>query len=729
MNEERVGLLKRNMAKSEFHSATEAVRNRVEPLLNRKYAINGNEKGNWGHYYYCAHDGARLLFDWDSPNLHRCPACGCTYTGDPYDGAWVSLANQRLGEGIMLCGLLSAGLGERRYSTFAADALTAYAKYYPGYRTHGKIPYNGPGKLFAQTLDEAHWLIDLCQGYQLLEKTMSAFNQRYIEEGLFRPAARFLIEHKEKQLHNHAVLITSAISLIGLILRDEKILHAGLDGDYGLLDQLERGTLPEGFWYEGAFAYHFYCLYPILQFALAAEGTPWDIRYHAKLKRMFDFPLRFILPDGTFPSINDTSSAVSIQTCARYYEIALNWYGDEQFQELLQLAYGLAPWPGNLADRESFVPAVRSSIDALWCGLPLQRGESSIEAGNRNAEHTSDEGGAGAIRKQLKKSSSSGTDGLTKLVNSKGWYLLVKHSPFGGEHDHMDRLGISFGCGHKPLVVDPGTTAYSVPAHYDWFKHTYSHNTVGLNGKDQPPADGRRVKFHSESWGCWIESAVDWQTDDYRMRDFIELPADMCPWDDTTYAQAEFRRINAMGEDWMLDVVKVKVPVERSIDLLNHVSGELPASGNWRVFQGELCELGSHLFHDARIRQQGNIEYFNWVMKGSGGTLKQASWCSQPAELLTVKTPDNPPNAYRQSLIQRTKCEGEVVFVNAFCYQPSTISDILPDARLKMAVYHKETLDCHVQLTGEDFAYSFGLEWKDGSQGASVTASSRNMTY
>lgn len=725
MNEERVSLLKSNMANSEFHSATEALQLRVEPLVQGKYAINGNEIGNWGHYYYCAHDGAKLQFDWDSPNLHRCPSCGGSYMGEPYDGAWVSLANQRMGEGIMLCGLLGAGLAERRYSLFATDALTAYAKYYPGYRIHGNIPYNGPGKLFEQTLDEAHWLIDLCLGFRLLEETMTASDQRYIKDGLFRPAARFLIDYKENQLHNHAVLITSAISLIGLILRDEKILYAGLEGDYGLLDQLERGTLPEGFWYEGAFAYHFYGLYPILQFALAAEGTPWDIRYHPKLRRMFDFPLQFILPDGTFPSINDTSSVVSIQTCARYYEIALNWYGDKQFRELLQLAYGLASWPGNLGDGETFVPAERSSIDALWCGLPLQSSESSDTARNQKAGHTSDEGSEKAIRNQITKSFSSGTDGLTKLVNSKGWYLLVKHSPFGGEHDHMDRLGISFGCGHKPLVIDPGTTAYSVPAHYDWFKHTYSHNTVGLNGKDQPPADGRRVKFHLESWGCWTESAVDWHTGDYRMRNLIDLPAEMCPWDDTTYAHAEIRRINALGENWMLDVVKVKVQAERSIDLVYHVSGELPASGNWREYQGELCELGGHLFHDVRSRSQGNIEYFDWMIKGNGGTLKQASWCSHPAVLLTAKTPDNPPSECRQTLIQRTQCAGEVLFVNAFCYQPSATSGTLPDARLQMAVYHKENLGCLVELAGEVFAYNFGLEWREGCQGASVTATSR----
>lgn len=697
-----------------------ALRLRVEPLLQGKYAISGGEVGDWGHYYYCAHDGARLQFDWDSPKLHRCSACGRSFASEPYDGAWISLANQRMGEGIMLCGLLGAGLAERRYSAFASTALTAYAKHYSDYRTHGSIPYNGPGKLFAQTLDEAHWLIDLCLGYLLVEENMTAADQRYIQEGLFRPAARFLIDHKEKQLHNHAVLITSAISLIGLILHDEQVLQAGLDGEYGLLDQLERGTLPEGFWYEGAFAYHFYGLYPILQFALAAEGTPWDIRYHSKLKRMFDFPLRFILPDGTFPSINDTSSAVSIQTCARYYEIALNWYGDEHFRELLRLAYGLASWPDCQAEGEVFVPAQRSSIDALWCGLPLQRGNDANEAGNRK-EHAHE--GGGIVRERITEASSSETDGLTKLVNARGWHLLVKHSPFGGEHDHMDRLGISFGCGSKPLVIDPGTTAYSVPAHYDWFKHTYSHNTVGLDGKDQPPADGRRVQFHRENWGCWVESAVDWHTGDYRMRKLIDLPTEMCPWDDAAYAHAEIRRISAMGDDWMLDVVKVDVPAEREIDLMYHVSGELSPSGSWREYQGRICELGSHIFHNARSKPQGDLEHFIWMLEGSGGsgTLLQANWCSHSAELLAMLTPDNPPNGFRQTLIQRTRLAGEVVFVNAFCYQPFAQSDTAPrSSRLRMAVHPHETSGCRIELTGENFECSFELDWRNGGQGASM---------
>ncbi len=644
MNSIRLNVLKRNALHPMFQAAMEALKGKVIRALLMEYKITGDECGDWGHYYYCHHDGAKLQFEWDSPTLHLCPVCSKEWRGNTFDGAWTSLAHNQIGENLKILGLIGAIEDETLYGERVVSTLLDYAKYYEQYQIHGDIPYNGPGKLFAQTLDESHWIIDICLAYQLVQHQMSEENKRCIHDGLFRPCSRFLIEHKELQFHNHAVLITSAIAMLGYVLEDPSIQLRGLEGEYGLFDQIERGVLTDGFWYEGAFSYHYYGFYPILQYGLLVEGTEWDIRSHPTIKRMFDFPLRFILPDGKFPSINDTSVQSSIQSYAHFYEIAFDWYGDKQYSELLQLAYGGYDTPSR-----------RISLDALLFGqAPL----------NKDEEWKEDQS---SLMKMMAHSYSSEFGGLTKLVNSKGWHLLVKHSPFGGEHDHMDRLGLSFGCRSEPIMIDPGTTAYGVPAHYAWFKHTYSHNTICINGEDQPPTDGRRLQFQNEDWGTWVESAVDWTEDHYLMKNKIILPSELCPWNEQSYDQVKVRRINALTEHIMLDIVKVTVPEEEQVDLLYHVNGQLIEGQEWHPSSDRLSALSQDLFHDTKCKKSDGYERFVW--KVGAGILQQVGWCSQPATFLTARTPSNPLNSFRQTMIHRVQHSKEIIFIHVFSYE------------------------------------------------------------
>ena len=95
--------------------------------------------------------------------------------------------------------------------------MLVYASYYKDYEVHGDIPYNGPGKAGAQTLDEANFLRSFALTYDLLESCMSTQEKEKIRDGLLLPGAEFLMEHRHMQLHNHEVIINSAIAIIGLI--------------------------------------------------------------------------------------------------------------------------------------------------------------------------------------------------------------------------------------------------------------------------------------------------------------------------------------------------------------------------------------------------------------------------------------------------------------------------------------------------------------------------------
>ncbi len=662
MNREQThtGLLERacvNARLPEFAPALERLRGKAGEAFAVRFRMSAGDRGEWGHYYHCREDAARLAFDWSRPQEHRCTVCGRVYTGQCYDACWIGLAHHSLGIGafhMALCGRLD---GREDYIRRVRDILLDYARYYAGWEIHGDIPYNGPGKLFAQTLDEAHWILELGLAFQMVRSSFEAGEEEAIRRGLLQPCAEFLIARKEAQIHNHAVLITSAISLLGFLLGDEELHRAGLEGEYGLLDQLRRGVLEDGLWYEGVVNYHFYALHPILQYGWAVENTPWAVRGLEPIRRMLDFPLRFIQPDGSFLRRHDATSKANIGTYAPYYELGLSWFGDARYRAYLQTAYGrMGAGPG--LSLPGYRPVERDSVFALCFGMNLA--EEAGEAGEAMEE----------LRLLVEQPQSSAGSGLTRLPGAAGLHLTVKHGPFGGEHDHMDQLNISLSACGIPLLEDAGTVPYAMPLHYGWFKHTFSHNTVAVNGMDQPPADGRRLGFGLETWGSWVCAAVDWKREDYLFKDRIVLPAELRPWHEPSYQGVELARTCLVRDNWVVDAVRVLLPDPRQADFLLHVDGMLEGDPDLLGGPTEegFCRLDPVLFRDPRrlCLERGAARPLVWA--ADRGMLTQYGWCSRPSALLSAITPGNPAGRNRHTLVRRVEGEGVTVFLHFFHY-------------------------------------------------------------
>mgnify|MGYP000538520475 CR=1 FL=1 len=83
----------------------------------------------------------------------------------------------------------------------AIEMMLAYASYYKDYEVHGDIPYNGPGKAGAQTLDEANFLRSFALTYDLLESCMSTsgVRKKFVTDFCL-PGAEFLMEHRHMQV-------------------------------------------------------------------------------------------------------------------------------------------------------------------------------------------------------------------------------------------------------------------------------------------------------------------------------------------------------------------------------------------------------------------------------------------------------------------------------------------------------------------------------------------------
>lgn len=498
-----------------------------EPILVPKTGI-----GNWSLYYYCPKCSVKLEFNRHDPTRHHCPSCKRYLTGNPYDQSWWWIVSMRNSHAVFRMGLLYQIDRDQAYAEKAIAIMLEYAKYYKDYEVHGDIPYNGPGKVGAQTLDEANFQRDMAMAYDLLEEAMTEEESRTIREGLLIPAAGFLMEHRHMQLHNHEVIINSAIAIIGLICGLEDFVEAAVYGTYGLLYQLEHGMQDNHMWFEGAFGYHFYALTSFFAYEKFALHTPHSHIHHPNYKAMMELLAEYLEPGFRVPMLNDTNYG---HTSSTYYlyEFAYRELGGEKLLYVLKQLY-----KNEARDNaEAFIYGVDELPECSW------------EISGNHVDHGC---------------------GNTIIRGMDGRYLLFKHDRYGGEHDHYDRLDISYLAYGKRISPDIGTTGYGALMHYDYYKNTATHNTVNIGGANQAPVNACLTRYEEKDGVIYMDAAADW-TAPYQMPDSFTI----VQWKEENYRSVRMERKLAWTDRYFADVFVVTgADPSLPVDWVMHVSGE-----------------------------------------------------------------------------------------------------------------------------------------------------------
>ncbi|MFM1316772.1 heparinase II/III family protein [Yersinia enterocolitica] len=490
----------------------------------------------WNHYYYCPDHGVKLVWDRYSPTQHRCPIDSHLFNGEPYDGAWWRALNGLNAKACNQLGLLWQLTGEIRYFEKVRDILIDYARYYPDYEVHGSIPYNGPGKANAQTLCEANCLLDFALGYDFIAEALSQEQRDCIAGRLLREGADFLMQHRTRQLHNHEVKISSAIAVIGLILEDELYVEFAVNAEYGLRYQLEHGLFNEGFWFEGSVHYHFYALQGFWSFEKLAAGSRYSLLALPYYRDMLSFPLKLLMPDGTFPRINDCTAGQEQLTHAHLYEFAFKIYGNDEYAAALHHIYRQEP---------------RLNLDALLYGVE-ELPPPMIDVIPTDTLHAPD-------------------CGLTILRQPQsGRALLVKHGPYEGEHDHYDRLNLILFEQGQEVLPDLGTTGYGAQLHYGYYKNSATHNTLSINQKNQPPAVPVIHHWHQSANFSWLDTEVDWSQKAPILDSHTRVQ-----WDSEAYRDVKFRRRILWLEDAIIDISSIVNPHQQQWDWTLHIDGSV----------------------------------------------------------------------------------------------------------------------------------------------------------
>lgn len=518
------------------------------------------------HDFFCPQHAVQLHFDPQQPHAHRCPVDGAIFRGEPFDSAWRWLVNDRLSDATLKLALHAAlGTTDEQGDADRAQARAILLGYAARYRTMSPPPIphpTHPGLVTWSGLDESVWVIRLTWAVALLGEALMPDDARTLREDLLRPAADHLRRERWPEIHNVTNWNNAALVTLALALGDEPLLGEALNEPLGVAAQLAGGVYDDGFWWEGSLSYHYYTLAALVWTARALRASGRAFAGADTLRRMFRAPLTLAFPDLGLPAIHDCWYQIGllgevghgIPDAAGFYEVAHAWYDDPAFAWLLRQNYARHP---------------RVALEALLDGVAEIPATPEPPFANHHAR------GSGLVVLR------------TDAPRDQQHYLLLKAGPDARAHGHPDQLSVQLFAQGARLAADLGTPGYGIGLNDTWYRQTASHSTILLDGRSQPPADGRITR--------------------YEERDDFVLTEGVVGWESGPYAGVELRRLIVWRGAYWIDCFSVVTPAPRQIDWVWLNCGALLAAPPADPAAAALGEGDGyrHFTEVARLRQDG----------------------------------------------------------------------------------------------------------------------------
>lgn len=517
---------------------------RVAPLLDRVPAVSPHKALLSADGGVCPDDGAALAFDPWSPTGHRCSHCGHTFTGERHDRAWARFGHLWLAGRAATLAALASLTGHEVAATRANELLAAYAAGRFDYPNRDNVL--GPSRLFFSTYLESIWITDYLAAATLLRESGALDPEAAEGVGVVADDAANLIGEFDEGFSNRQTWHNAALAAIAVWFEDGELLERAVQSSSGMLPHLVEGFGSDGMWYEGE-NYHLFALRgQLVAMGWARQGGMdllEDERLAARLSAALRAPALTALPDHTFPARKDSRFAVSLAQpmYLELWEIGLARLGDESsdlWSWLSELYAAPAPaaeiFDSYLHEAGEPPPARRSRADLSWWAL-LEMAPALPDA---PAPWTPE---SVLLERQ----------GLA-ILRQDDRYASLECGRLGGGHGHPDRLQLTLHQAGVHWLADPGTGSY-VAGDLLWYRSTLAHNAPRLDGRSQPPGDAECEAFDVRDRWAWARGSY-----------------------------GEMRRTLVAG-DYLLDVVELDAPEDRTLELPWHLAGpvELLTPGGW----------------------------------------------------------------------------------------------------------------------------------------------------
>lgn len=263
---------------------------------------------------------------------------------------------------------------------------------------------------------------------QMTPEAHATFLKSFVEHA--RTLTRMTVEHPEHK-GNWVTMECNGLAHIGCMFPEFTEAERWREVAYGrLLQELDDQVYPDGAQKELSTGYHQVSLGNFMRALAPAVRNGYEVpeEYLGKLKRMYEYNLRAMIPGGHLPPLNDSG----LTRVTRYLEEAHETWGDPQFL--------WAATNGAEGERVDF-----TSVFFPWAGQAIMR---------------------------------SGWDADAR-------YMSFEVGPFGIGHQHEDALGIYLWGWGKPLLTEAGTYSYDRSNWRRFVLDTPAHNTVMVDGMSQ----------------------------------------------------------------------------------------------------------------------------------------------------------------------------------------------------------------------------------------------------
>ena len=401
-----------------------------------KFNDNYEWISGWIHDYYCNKDGSELIFDLNNNEYFECPVCHFRYTDKKRKMAWIIKYRYKI---FKLLEEYSKEYLENKSEEqlhFIEEALNYYSLNYNNFVIHNKNGEifssiintdNRCGRITAQGLNEAMISIQIVNCINNIGPYLDIKTKKNVFNLLFTQIYE-LLKPQVNKIHNICCYEMCAIAMMGIISDNKKMIDFAFTSPYSVYNQLNKGITKDCFWFEGSFHYHLFVLKPILELLKLAKINNYNIpkKYYEIGKKMLIQIFKSSFNDCSLPSPNDG-------------------------------------WPNkHLADY----------IEVYVLGNEIFNGECSD-----------------IIKSITTKTNKTGTihflDTGFSILKNEYWDIFIKYKDNNVNHAHPDKLNIEIKNGKDFLTHDLSTSGYGSDISKNFYKKSYSHNTVVIDGKNQ----------------------------------------------------------------------------------------------------------------------------------------------------------------------------------------------------------------------------------------------------
>lgn len=453
-------------------------------LLNENFNDSPELLSGWGHDYFCNEDGGALIYDINTPHVHRCPICGKEYTGIKYDQCWRYTYRYNLMASLPKAALLFRVTKERKYISYIEKILNFYKDNYLKFKLQAKgkvvedltIDVGGASRIMPQGLNEAIMITKISFALELIKEEIT---QEWVED-LYNNFFKHVIEILDKQrirIHNIALWIGAAIASVGALLNDKSIIDSVYNGEFGVKNQIKQGFTKDGFWYEGSIHYNYFALEGVVTFFMIAKLNNYEIDKETLENILFILkaPYEYSFKNLRLPNPNDGWPDLGLKTYSYIYYMAYGTYKDE-LKELLEIIEGNKDERTDVALSKTYYFENRIPLEKLVFAPEIEGKEIEDKRKSKLFENSS----FGMLRNER--------------VN-----VFMKYGHYTDSHIHPDKMNIEVMIDEKYITRDLSNPGYGSKMCNEWNRMTISHNSVVIEGKNQDTVNAGKIELFTEN--------------------------------------------------------------------------------------------------------------------------------------------------------------------------------------------------------------------------------------